>query len=228
MARSDLLSVAELCEKETAEIYKRLDQWSPTLKLQSVFEHWLATQVVVASIELEKARREETFLTYHMALRARLTWDDDRKLLAEIQGERLAKNPPRVILKLRGSMQGVDWIVVRLRVLEAILDRGETWTEAQKSLALDLLGTPRDLRDQHNPAAIQSGDPVAIRALLLDEIDRLERYRDDELVDLDEGLRTAALNGIPLEPNPEIIRNRRRENAWYRRLLWAHNELRAL
>src|SRR5260370_41549208 len=80
------------------------------------------------------------------ATRAQLCWDQDRRLEAEDLAARLRRDPSRNALKLQRTSQGCALMIARWQALGRILRETGTWTEAQRSLALDLLGVPPELR----------------------------------------------------------------------------------
>src|SRR5258707_15693478 len=79
--------------------------------------------------------------------RAESCWDEDRRLAVEEQGSRLARQPELIARRLLRTPQGCDWLLERWRGLASLLRDGRDWSDVQCSMALDLLGTPTELRD---------------------------------------------------------------------------------
>src|SRR3981081_1579271 len=68
------------------------------------------------------------------ATRAKLCWDQDRRLEAEDLAARLRRDPSRNALKLQRTSQGSALMIERWEALGRILRETGTWTEAQRSL----------------------------------------------------------------------------------------------
>ena len=208
-----------VADDDAAVIAERLESWRPTYRPGTDEEEWLFEQAVVSSVRVDRCQRDENLLRTHQSVRASLCWDDDRRLAAEELGATLSKKPSLVLRKLRKTRQGCDWLLERWRGLGDVLERGGEWTEAQSSLALDLLGTPRELRD---------GPPGSPQDLVAREVDGLERLAAEALDDLDGLERDSAETGLPIEPDRPLTLLRRYEAACMRRYQWARNRLTAL
>ena len=86
------------------------------------------------------------------ALRASVTWDDDRRLDAIKLASGLGKRPESVVAGLRESYHGCEWLANRWALLAHAADSQDgSWTAEQASLAFDLLGTPVEFREGHAP-----------------------------------------------------------------------------
>jgi hypothetical protein len=112
--------------------------------------------------------------------------------------------------------------------LATALRDGRDWTEAQRALALNLLGTADELRDVTTRLDPPGAD-AAIRAARLEvaeaEIAALEVLRDEALAGLDESERLAAMMGFAPEPDRAIQRMMSYESASSKRMYWALNQL---
>jgi hypothetical protein len=204
-------------------VARRKAAWRGGYRLKTEEEEWLFEQVVVSSVRVEQCQAEEPQARALVALRAAAFWDDDRRLDAEALGARLAKNPALVARKLGSSRQGCEWLLERWHGLAAALESGRDWTEAERSLALDLLGAPIELRGPMGAgdAPDREGDLAAARAA----IERLEDKRDAVLGPLDEVAREAAEVGFELSPPRPVALLRRYEAACWNRYQWAREQL---
>jgi hypothetical protein len=205
-------------EADQEEVARRADEWRAGYLPATAEHEWLFSQVVVNSVRIDHAQRQERTLRAHFARRATVCWDDDRRLDAEVVALSLAKRPSMVSRKLRRTTQGCDWLLDRWRALGRVIDADREWTEAQRSLALDLLGTPVELRDE-NP-----GPPAALVAR---EVERIERLKTEALDDLDRAERAAAESDLEMEDPKPLALLRRYEAACQRRLQWAQRQLRS-
>jgi hypothetical protein len=217
-----------LPDEEAGAVAQRKEAWRSGYTLADAEDEWLYDQLVVSTVRVDRCQKHETTLRSYHALRASSCWDDDRGLEAEELGARLSKKPAVVARMLEMTTQGCDWLIGRWRALAAALDEGRGWTEAEKSLALDLLGTPPELR---GPAADPNEgdpayDPEGDREVAAAEIERLGRKKAEVLDLLDEAERDAAVHGIELKTPKTLALLRRYEAACMRRFQWARNLLR--
>ncbi len=166
---------------------------------------------------MERAAREK------IAVRAELTWDDDRRLEAETLGVLLPKRPAQTLEALRRSPQGCEWLMSRWALLAHAADHnpGHLWTEDQVALAFDLLGTPNQFRQGNKPGTSIDSDGFEIEpatdsaALARRMLAELREHR--ELVSgLDEAERTLAAADLILD-DPELRRLRRYEASLHSR-----------
>ena len=104
------------------------------------------------------------------------------------------------------------------RGLSASLERHGTWTDAQRSLALDLLGIHPDLRDAETPVDPAEGDAFeARRGVVAAEVARLESLRDGELAIRDAEERAMAESTLGAELTKPLQLMHRYESAALRR-----------
>src|SRR5205085_1276380 len=81
------------------------------------------------------------------AFRARFDWDVyQTSLVAELM-ELLARKPGTVVHTLQNSRQGFREMIAAWDALEGYLEKHGYWTPPQRSLAFDLLGTNKVVRD---------------------------------------------------------------------------------
>ena len=193
-----------LPEDEAEAVNERWAQWQSSLKPDDAYSDWMVERIACAAIRLERCEHHERALLELAAARAGRDWDLERQLAAEALGEALPKSPARVALELRRTGAGCAWLKARWEALGAILEAGKTWEEAQRSLALDLLGTPPALRAGTTPA---DAEAPSLRALVAAELARLAAIDRDALAEADADDRTAAELGFgPVDRELALVR----------------------
>ncbi len=142
---------------------------------------------VAASVRIEQCQEAfDAHAADHVA-RAALAWDVDRRAEAAALFVRLAKCPPLVAAQLATTTQGADLIRASWDRLGSSLDASGDWTEAEASVALDLLGVPADQRGGRTVLDAPDGvDPTGHRLdLARREVERLTALQHEALDDLD-------------------------------------------
>jgi hypothetical protein len=217
-----------LPEDEDKAVERRKVEWHSAFRPGNVFEEWLTEQIVVASVQIDRCQHQERALRAELAVRASTSWDDDRRLAAEILAGGLARKPAMVAIQLRQTSQGCDWLIDRWIQLGLALERSGQWTNAEGSLALDLLGTAPDLRDGPTTLDPPPGDDPRswLATLVVAEIEKLQKAQETDLADRDARDRAAAELGLELETPRPLSRLRRYEAACHRRLKWALTQIR--
>ena len=195
---------------------------------------WLVGELAGTTRRLDRLHREEEKLRNLIAFRALTAWDDDRALVVADLGAKLGRDPARVARQLRSTPHGCDWLIERWAALAHQADRGEAgvgegWTEEQRRLAFDLLGTPLDVRPDRvgilldaegRPVGPPRTDAEVARAELADL-----HQRRDEVAEADEVDRTLAEDGMNFDASADLRRLRRYEAALNRRLHWCVAQL---
>ena len=192
---------------------------------------WLAGRVTRTMNQITRAERVEARLRDQAAWRARTVWDDDQALAAEEVGAGLSRDPARTVARLRQTPHGVDWLLKRWGWLVRAAEPGGTgWTEAQTSLAFDLLGIAEEGRTG------SVCDPIHCLDLRRTPTDPLDLARGmvtdllDNRAELDEADRIArslAEADLIDTPTPQLARLRRYDAALHKRLGWLLAELRS-
>jgi len=196
--------------------------WS--FKPQTDFQGFLADEVALLTLRIERAQRIERKARDQFALRAMTLWDDDRRLEAEKVARHLADRPAEVVAQLRQTPQGCDLLLDRWAILARMADSDPGWVGDCRRLAFDLLGTPPELRTGNPGATIDAdgrpldagADAAAVARLQIAEI----RSRREAVAEADEVARELAEADLVDEPTAEIRRLRRYEAALQRRLRW--------
>ncbi len=201
-------------------IAARIVAWTPVLAPRDKFDAWLVEQVAVSSVRIEHCQAHENSLRTGQATRAALCWDIDRECDAEDLGATLARSPAKVARKLRRTKQGCQWMIARWEGLGRVLEFKGDWDEAQRRLALDLLGLSIELRD--GPTPLDGDRPALIR----DQLSRLRSLVAQALEELDEQERAAAEVGLGPDYDKSVSLCRRYEAACVRRMDQAHAQLR--
>ncbi len=206
-----------LLDGERDAVEQRKAEWRNNYLLETPEQEWVFEQMVVNSIRLERCHQEESAIRLGESQRAAFCWDDDRRdEAAEIAGK-LSKRPNLVSRQLQRTKQGAEWMIDCWRMLGKAHERNGEWTESQTALALDLLGTPIEFRDDRT-----IDDP---QATLAREIANLERRLTQSLNAFDEMERDAAIAGCPITPSKAMNNLRRHEAACLRRYQWAASQL---
>jgi hypothetical protein len=180
----------------------------------------LVAQLAIDSIRLQRCHDLFVVLCNEHAERARLCWDDDRRLEAEQLAAKLARNPAATSRLLRRTKQGCELMIERWEGLGRILRETGGWTEPQRALALDLLGVPAELRD--GTTAVDpphaEADARAFRlGVVAAELRRLGDRKAGALDRLDEDERALAETSVGAEQTPALQRLLRYEAACSRR-----------
>jgi len=203
-----------------AAVATRLDQWRDDYRPATDTEEWLFRQLVVCSVRVDRCQDHEVDLRIYQADRAAALWDADQRILAEDTAAALAKRPSRVVAHLSATKHGCEWMITRWRGLAAALDGGGRWSEAQASLALDLLGVPLEFRD-----AAPFGPDGPSASLVTGELERLEGLEARVLDGLDATERALAEVGHEVAASPALLRLQRYEAASLRELYRARAQL---
>jgi hypothetical protein len=204
-----------LSSDDADAVTQRMDAWLPLYQAMNSEQEWIFRELVTQSIRLDHCHEQEDFLRLQMSFRAQFTWDDDRALEIEILGEKLAKKPAKVVKQLVTTKQGCEWMLHRWRLLDQVLENGKEWTDAQRNLALNLLGTEPEF---HDPADNLGTRPTLskTRDLIRREIARLEALKKP-LGPLDQIDRNATEDGRMVKMTRELALLRRFEAACLKR-----------
>ena len=109
----------------------------------------------------------------------------------------MARDPALVARQLETTYAGVELLIASWSRLLWALEAPGGWSESDASTALDLLAIPADLRSGWTPIDGPEGCDLAAfrRGLVLEEIERLEEFRDEALAPLDDLERRQAMTG---------------------------------
>ena len=73
---------------------------------QNLYHCWLVGEIAVISLQIERLNRIERRERDRFVLQSQLFWDDDRRIAAEVLGQRLAEAPAIVVNQLGRTPQG--------------------------------------------------------------------------------------------------------------------------
>jgi hypothetical protein len=226
-ARSRLNATKHGCASELPEVElqrspefeARRARWAAKYGVDEEVSGFAMDRAVAASLRVERCERAIENVVESTRNRAAMAWAEDRRAEAAVLAERLAKDPMLTSRRLQTSLAGVELMIEAWLGLASALQDGGNWSEAQASMALDLLGINLDLRS--GPTLIDPVDgsePVPYRkGLALEELTRLEALRDEAMVPLDELNRRHAMAGdIALLSKPATLMLRYERDAWRR------------
>ena len=200
---------------------RRKVAWGDSFDPQGEEEQWLFERLVAESIRVDRCGDAYFALCRAHGRRASSEWDADRRREADEKALGLAKAPHLVARRIEATPQGCDLMLDYWRGLSASLERHRTWTDAQRSLALDLLGVHPDLRDAATPIdPAEGGAFEARRAVVGSEIARLEALRDGDLAvrDAEERAMAEATLGAELTKSLQLMHR-------YERAAWRRQEV---
>ncbi len=211
-------TAAFMNDEDRALVELRKSEWRKTLDIQGGNEEWLLEVAMVESIRYDRCSDAHMALCRDHGRRARLQWDEDRRREADELSLKLAKIPHAVARKLAATPQGAALMLDLWRGLAASLEKHRTWTDPQRSLALDLLGIRPELRDAETPVDPIEGDVLeARRAVVAREIARLESLREGRLAERDADERAMAETTLGAElTKPLQLIHRYMTAAWNR------------
>jgi hypothetical protein len=211
-------------------IRRRSREFHEVLKPQNEVQVWMADHAALYSIRIDHCEKIEQQVRDKIALRAELTWDEDRRSEAEVLVRSLGKNPAETINALQRTPQGCDWLMARWALLAFTAETLKVWSEDQTSLAFDLLGTPHIFRPGQKPGALLDQDRSVVdpaddlAGLAHREIDSLKN-RKAIVADLDEVDRALASGGLANELDPELRLLRRYESRLFGQLKWCLKQI---
>src|SRR5262249_7856586 len=140
-------------------------------------------------------------------------------------GARLSRDPQRVARALEATKQGAEWSLLHWGGLADVVETNGVWDEAQRRLALDLLGVPHVLRNG-NLVLPAEDDTAGLAELAESEMARLRERIENRLVPLDAATQMMAAAGMPYEEDKLTARLRKYEAAARRENAAALAELR--
>ena len=133
--------------------------------------------------------------------RAEKHWTQDQHLEVQRLADKLpkAKTPGLIVAELRQTPAGCDWLIERWQELDRAIDLKEDWNDECRTLAFDLLGTPRAMREFSIDLAADA-TLAEKHALALRQIAALRNDRDQELDDRE---RDRVVGGCLWDDRPE-------------------------
>jgi hypothetical protein len=211
-----------LVEGDEQALEDRFQAYIAEFRPEAPHEFVLVAEMALDEVRMGRCGKLFDILCDDYATRAQLCWDQDRRLEAEDLAVRLRHDPGRIALRLQRTSQGCALMIERWEALGRIFRETGKWSDAQRSLALDLLGVPPELREGRTPVdARESVSPDDARAFRLGVVDhqiaRLTQRKDEIIDPLDADERAIAEAGIGAEMTPALQRLHRYESACSRR-----------
>jgi hypothetical protein len=215
-------------ESDRAFLDERKSLWLDSFRPVGDDQEWLFERIVVDSIRVKRCQDAYLALCRQYGERARLLWNEDRRRDAAEVAAGIHRNPTSIARRLQWTAQGADLMITLWKGLLSHLDRHGEWADPHRSMALDLLGIPKALRDAETPLDPAKGDTLATRRSLASaEIARLIDLRDGPLANLDASERAMAEETLGAEFTKPLQLLDRYERAARRRFDAASKMLRA-
>jgi hypothetical protein len=213
-----------------AEVDRREAEFARTFRPTDEVERALVRQMALGAWRGEELARR---IIRHDARTgaARITdWEHEGQLAAVELGRKLRDDPEAIVARLLGSSAGCDWLIDRWTLLGHGLttDDGDgpgcAWTDADLTLALDLLGRraelrhldPRTKRLERLHAQARAGSAEGengLREIIAQEVTALERRREAVWEGVEEPRLEDWRSGMGIDLGPEGTRLRRYEAA---------------
>ena len=187
---------------------KKTAEWRPSFRLANAYDESVFADLALNRTKLDRAAREESFLKAHYMERAKTFWKSDRQMEAEELAAKISENPPLIVLRLKKTAHGADWLIREWERLLLILELGGTWDESQRETMCDLAGISHMMRNNDDPTGTEPGCPEAI-AFVRSEINVLREHKRDGLDEFDDIHQQAAESGFPIEIPKPLDRVRR-------------------
>ena len=187
--------VADASRRELAE--DRKHKFRRELDPQGAFKTYLVDQIAESSVLTEICGANLNAALAREASRALDCWDDDRRLDAAILADKLPKKPEVVILKLKRTRHGCEYLIARWIILAGFLERETAWTPELKSQALDMLGVEHLHRS--GPTQLDPIDGLDVnchlKELVTTQVTQLRAKVTDFLASADEDDQKSAIAG---------------------------------
>jgi hypothetical protein len=152
-----MASLAVLSTEQEPVFARRLEACRRFFRVEGEDQLALARTLVMATLQLDACRQEEEACRRRgAATPVGSAAELKRRAAVERRAARLGRDPVRVVKKLRGSLEGCEWLLERWRALARASQQPHSAPEATGSLeplgdenrrrALDLLGIRLDQR----------------------------------------------------------------------------------
>ena len=229
-------------EDDVERIQTLTVEWQPDLRAEGPFQLHQVTRMVAASLLVERSQKQEADWRYRQASRTEAGRELDLSVETEDLAATLPRRPARVAKRLQQTVQGSAWLLARLRVLKELICGVDgngplrPLDEDKRGLAFDVLGVAPELRLGRTPLDLPAGpestgdsDLAAHQARVIHEqIVRLERFKTEDLAEVDAIDHDASALGRETKPDPTVRLIRRYKTAAQREMDKAQAELERL
>jgi len=197
----------------------RRARWGAEQKPEGEAAGWALDRAVAASFRIERCEHAIEAHIQTVQNRAEKTWSEDRALEAATLFKRLDREPILIARQMQTSLAGVILLIEAWLLLLGALEADQDWSDLERSRALDLFGIAPNLRNGLMIVDAAEGvNPIEFRkALVLDEIKRLETLRDESLDPLDDMEQDHAMQG-----DVALLSKEARLLLRYEREAWKH------
>ena len=206
------------------DVMNRTTDFAKEFRPTTTYQEWLVGEIALATVRIDRCAALSIVDLQRRTNNAEPCWDLDRRRDVAALGAGLKRDPARVLPALEATRHGVNWLIEHWDGLAQVLVSLGDWDDEQRRLALDLLGTPAELRDGHR----RLPGPADLPEFVQGQISRLRGLQDSYLNDQDEDQRTQAGFGMPTTDDPTTANLQRYERSCRRALRWARGELRRL
>ncbi len=167
-----------------------------TIRPQNEYQAWLCGLIALRTVQLDRLnviRRQTRDDAVH---RAAQFWDEDQDRDARRIAGGMDRDPGRTVGLLRRTVAGCAWLIERWAHLASLAGRA-SWTDEQKNLAHDLIGTPQQFRsdpptyliDEYGVEVVPAPTELQLAQAHLAELHQCRVLVDDT----DEAARTLAM-----------------------------------
>jgi hypothetical protein len=206
-----LFHMAEYSRKTALRILELDALFSFEFVPTSLYEKMLIADMALAKARVDRAAELQVAMGDRGVNRTATYWLEDQKTRALTLRARLSKDPMRVVHALEGFKQGAELVVGLWQGLSDVLISTGDWDQEQRSLALDLLAVPRELRTENSAPLPPAGDKAGLTDLTTREIARWTERIDGILDDRDQQCREDTLAGLSLDEDARLKRLKRTE-----------------
>jgi hypothetical protein len=212
-----------VCPADRAKVEARAASLREEFRPETEVERILVEQMAVDSVRMDRCHESSLVLRQDQANRAALCWDEDKRAEAEEIASRLGRDPARCRSKLEQGRHGCELLIERWEGLGRILQEVEFWDDSQRSMALDLLGVPLELRAGTTAVDLLDGETAEVNkafrlGVVEGELERLRSRKAKAFDLLDAHDRESAEAGIAAELSKPLRLLERYESACWRRL----------
>ncbi len=201
---------------DAATLHTRTVGVIESLRPQNEYQGWMCGRIARSMILLDRLAILERQTRDNAAHRAEFHWEEDQWREANRTAARLHRDPSRTVGQLQRSVAGCDWLITRWADLAHQADR-QPWTEAQQTLAHDLLATPPEFRADPPTHQVDAYGQVVVPELTEADLAHAQLAELRELraaiSDADETAQTLAMADLNDFGNRDIGRIQRHERA---------------